>query len=67
MSEGQGRGEGKQPSLNALVSAIPGIIPPSSSVSPVPGVHELEKSGIRAAFMNAVVAATNRADELSKL
>jgi len=31
------------------------------------GVHELEKGGLRAAFMNAVVAATNRADELSKL
>ena len=31
------------------------------------GVHELEKAGIRAAFMNAVVAATNRANELSKM
>jgi pyrroline-5-carboxylate reductase len=32
----------------------------------IAGVHELEKAGIRAAFMSAVVAATNRADELSK-
>eukprot|EP00798_Chlamydomonas_sp_ICE-L_P032363 gene32363-5054_t len=31
------------------------------------GVHELEKAGIRAAFMNTVVAAANRAIELSKL
>jgi pyrroline-5-carboxylate reductase len=28
-------------------------------------VHELEKAGVRAAFMNAVVAASNRADELA--
>lgn len=33
----------------------------------IAGVHELEKAGTRAAFMNAVVAATNRANELSKL
>ncbi|GAX79058.1 hypothetical protein CEUSTIGMA_g6498.t1 [Chlamydomonas eustigma] len=33
----------------------------------IAGVHELEKGGIRASFINAVVAATNRADELSKL
>eukprot|EP00775_Hariotina_reticulata_P005060 gene5060-5301_t len=32
----------------------------------IAGVHELEKAGIRAALMNAVVAATNRANELSK-
>ena len=33
----------------------------------IAGVHELEKAGIRAAFMNAVKAASNRADELSKM
>lgn len=33
----------------------------------IAGVHELEKSGVRAALMNAVVAATNRADQLSKM
>ena len=33
----------------------------------IAGVHELEKAGIRAAFMNAVVAAANKADELAKM
>lgn len=31
----------------------------------IAGVHELEKAGVRAALMNAVVAATNRAEELA--
>lgn len=31
------------------------------------GVHELEKGGVRAAYMGAVVAATNRANELSRM
>jgi len=33
----------------------------------IAGVHELEKAGVRAALMNAVVAATNRAHELGKM
>lgn len=33
----------------------------------ITGVHELERGNIRATFMNAVLAATNRANELSKL
>ncbi|GFH15156.1 pyrroline-5-carboxylate reductase [Haematococcus lacustris] len=33
----------------------------------IAGVHELEKAGVRAAFMSAVVAATNRANELSSM
>jgi pyrroline-5-carboxylate reductase len=33
----------------------------------IAGVHELEKAGVRAAFINAVYAATLRADELSKM
>lgn len=33
----------------------------------IAGVHSLERSGIRAAMMDAVVAASARADELSKL
>lgn len=33
----------------------------------IAGVHELEKAGVRAALMNAVLAASKRADELSKL
>jgi pyrroline-5-carboxylate reductase len=33
----------------------------------IAGVHELEKAGFRAACINAVVAATNRAQELSKM
>jgi pyrroline-5-carboxylate reductase len=31
------------------------------------GVHQLELGGVRAALMNAVVAATNRANELAKM
>lgn len=33
----------------------------------IAGVHSLERSGLRAAMMDAVVAAADRADELSKL
>jgi pyrroline-5-carboxylate reductase len=33
----------------------------------IAGVHSLERSGIRAAMIDAVMAACNRADELSKL
>lgn len=33
----------------------------------IAGVHELEKAGVRNAFINAVQQAANRADELSKL
>lgn len=33
----------------------------------IAGVHELEKAGVRAAFINAVYSATQRADELAKL
>ena len=32
----------------------------------IAGVHELEKGGVRASFMNAVLAATHRASDLSK-
>ena len=31
----------------------------------IAGVHELEKAGVRAAFINAVLAAATRADELA--
>jgi pyrroline-5-carboxylate reductase len=33
----------------------------------IAGVHALEKGGVRAALMDAVAAATERAKELSKL
>ena len=33
----------------------------------IAGVHELEKGGVRAAYMSAVVAATARANELSRM
>lgn len=32
----------------------------------IAGIHELEKSGFRGTLMNAVVAAANRSQELSK-
>jgi len=33
----------------------------------IAGVHELEKAGVRSAFINAVYAASARADELASL
>jgi len=33
----------------------------------IAGVHELEKAGVRAAFINAVLGAANRADEMAKM
>ena len=33
----------------------------------IAGIHELERTGMRAAFMNAVMAASNRSREMSKL
>ena len=33
----------------------------------IAGVYELEKAGLRQAFISAVAAAANRADELAKL
>ena len=60
----------------ACASPYPCHLPfPSSPLSPpsplpwawLAGVHELERAGIRAAFMNAVVAATDRANQLSKM
>ena len=44
-------------------AAEPGLCSAGTTIA---GVHELEKAGIRAAFMNAVVAAANKADELAK-
>lgn len=41
--------------------------PPMQSWCPCDaGVHELERAGVRAALMNAVMAATGRANEMSK-
>ena len=33
----------------------------------IAGIHALEKAGTRAAFMDAVVAATERAKQMSKM
>ena len=37
----------------------------ASTGTTIAGVHELEKAGVRAAFINAVLAAATRADELA--
>lgn len=33
----------------------------------IAGVHELEKAGVRAAFMNAVTVAASKADSLASI
>ncbi len=33
----------------------------------IAGVHELEKAGVRAAFMNAVTVAATKADSLASI
>jgi len=40
---------------------------PVAAGTTIAGYHELEKGGVRAGLINAVLAATQRADELSKL
>lgn len=48
-------------------ASMPILIPiPTPPGTTIAGVHELEKGAMRAAFINAVVAATSRADELSR-
>ncbi len=40
---------------------------PGHAGTTIAGYHELEKSGVRSGLINAVLAATNRADEISRL
>ena len=48
-----------------LPHALQTVAPPAGTT--IAGYHELEKGGVRAGLINAVLAATQRADELSKL
>lgn len=39
----------------------------AASGTTIAGVHELEKAGVRAAFMNAVTVAASKADSLASI
>jgi hypothetical protein len=56
-----------RPALMVAPPTHPLLQPPSPGGTTIAGVHELEKGGVRAAYMSAVVAATNRANELSRM
>lgn len=50
-----------------VVSSVISEVGMCDTGTTIAGYHELEKAGVRAGLINAVVAATNRADEISKL
>lgn len=52
------------PAHTLIAVMVCSLLIPGTTIA---GVHELEKAGIRNAFINAVLAASQRADELSKL
>jgi pyrroline-5-carboxylate reductase len=49
---------------HGVSTLLPWCSPAGTTIA---GIHELERAGTRAAFMNAVYAATQRADELAKM
>ena len=50
-----------------LKSGMWGLTAHTHAGTTIAGYHELEKSGVRSGIINAVLAATNRADEISRL
>ncbi len=55
------------PARKSVASCLSSRRGSAAAGTTIAGYHELEKGGVRAGLINAVLAATQRADELSKL
>ncbi len=53
--------------FGAAFAVLLHAVTPFHAGTTIAGVHELEKAGVRSAFMSAVMSASARADELAKL